>query len=139
VQELKHRLFSLSTLWYWGVIGVCVLAIVSVVTIPPAFFPLILIRWASGLLILFFIPGLCFIKALFPEKEIKNIETLTLSVSFSLILVVLVGLFCNFTPVGLKELPIVAILSAVSVTLATAAVYQQVKIVESTLTFFRSN
>jgi hypothetical protein len=124
VREFKRLFFSFSMLWYWGVIAISLTAIISVLAISPSLFPFVYIRWISGLAILLWVPGFCFVKALFPKKEIGNLETLILSVSSSLILVIFVGLFCNFTPLGLGELPIVAALSALSITLASIAVWQ---------------
>lgn len=124
VREFRRLFFSFSMLWYWGVIAISLTAIISVLAISPSLFPFVYIRWLSGLAILLWVPGFCFVKALFPKKEIGNLETLILSVSSSLILVVLVGLFCNFTPLGLSELPIVVTLSALSVVLASISVWQ---------------
>lgn len=124
VREFRRLFFSFSMLWYWGVIAISLTAIISVLAISPSLFPFVYIRWLSGLAILLWVPGFCFVKALFPKKEIGNLETLILSVSSSLILVVLVGLFCNFTPLGLSELPVVVTLSALSVVLASISVWQ---------------
>lgn len=124
VREFKRLLFSFSMLWFWVVIAASIIAIISVLAISPSLFPFVYIRWIFGLAILLYVPGFCFVKALFPNKEIENLETQILSVSSSLILVILVGLSCNFTPLGISELPIVVILSSISVMLASVAVWQ---------------
>jgi len=122
------RLFSSLPLWYVGVVVSCLLAIVSVLAIPSNWFPLAYIRWVSGLVLLLFVPGFCTMKSLFLKKEIANMELIIFSVCFSLILILLVGLFWNFTPLGLSDAPIVATLTVISVMLATFAVFKRTQI-----------
>ena len=127
MRVFKRFLFSSSMLWYWSVIVVSVVAVVSVLVISPSLFPFVYIRWIAGLAILLYIPGFCFVKALFTVKELGNLEILVLSVCISLILVVLVGLLCNFTPLGLSEVPITVILAALSIIFASVAIIQETK------------
>jgi len=115
----RKRLFSFSALWYWGVILSCLIAVISVAVIPSNLFPFVYVRYVFGLLILLFTPGFCLIKSLFPKEEMEALGTAVLSVCFSLILILLVALFWNFTPLGLSEMPIVITLLAFSVLTAT--------------------
>jgi uncharacterized membrane protein len=55
-----------------------------------------------------FIPGYCFIAALFPkEGEISLQERIMLSIGLSIAIVSLIGLGLNFTPFGIRLEPIV--------------------------------
>lgn len=119
---LKKRLFSSSTLWYWGVMLFCLMAVVSILAIPTDFYPFAYIRLVSGLVLLLYIPGFCLVKSLFPDKEIANLETVILSVSLSIVLVLLVALFWNFTPLGLSNAAITITLTALSASFATVTV-----------------
>ena len=123
----KQRDSAYSFLWYLGVILASVLSVVSVLLISPASFPLSIIRWITGLVMLFWVPGFSFVEALFSGKTVDAIETVTLSVALSILFVIIVALVCNFTPLGLSEMPIIAILSAISIAFASIAIYNQNK------------
>jgi hypothetical protein len=120
-QKLRPPIFSLPMLWYWLVTFFSALAIVSVLAISASSFPLVIVRWISGLAVVLYIPGFCFVKALF-RNRIDWLENVIWSVSLSLILVILTALFWNFTPLGLSTVPIVVTLALFSFVSATAAV-----------------
>lgn len=64
----------------------------------PPFNKIALIRILFALLIIFYIPGYAFISALFPNnKEISGIERLTLSVVFSIVIMVFDGFLISLT------------------------------------------
>jgi uncharacterized membrane protein len=66
------------------------------------------VRIVLTLPLFLFIPGYCFIAALFPRaREIGVAERVALSIGFSLALVSLMGLVLNFTPWGITLDPIV--------------------------------
>ena len=65
-----------------------------------------------------------FIKALFPTKELDNIERTALSVGMSLALVPITGLL-NYTPWGIRVTPVTLSLLALTITFATAAVIRE--------------
>ncbi|WMW23253.1 DUF1616 domain-containing protein [Methanolobus mangrovi] len=67
------------------------------ILIPP-FNEIALVRILFALLIIFFIPGYAFISALFPSnKEISGIERFTLSVGFSIVIMVFDGFIVSLT------------------------------------------
>jgi uncharacterized membrane protein len=124
----KQRASAHSFLWYLGVILASALSVVSVLLISTTSFPLVIVRWITGLIMLLWVPGFSFVKALFSGKTISAIETVTLSVALSILLVIITALVCNFTPLGLSEMPIIAILSAISVAFSSVAIYNQSKL-----------
>ncbi|MGA2785731.1 MAG: hypothetical protein ABSF09_13645 [Candidatus Bathyarchaeia archaeon] len=56
------------SLWFWTALGATVLT-TSVVLFVPDFFPIVVIRWLSGSILLFFLPGYALLHLLFPGRE----------------------------------------------------------------------
>lgn len=95
------------------------------------------LRIVFGLPLVLFLPGYAFIAALFPEqgqtpppaedqstqaKGIDGIERVALSFGLSIALVPLLGLLLNFTPWGIRLVPVLVSISAVTVGLCVIAV-----------------
>ncbi|GCF12111.1 hypothetical protein Harman_00460 [Haloarcula mannanilytica] len=118
-----------------GVIGVVLLtnlaALLPILSETP-------VRIVVGLVFVLFIPGYAFIAALFPEDGsgptadgeadtnseadgIDGIERVALSFGLSIALVPLVGLVLNFTPWGIRLLPILVSLSGLTLVLTAVA------------------
>jgi len=72
-----------------------------------------------------FLPGYSFIKALFPVKEIDNVERIALSIGMSLAIVAINALILNYTPWGISTIPITLSLLGLTLTLSTAAVVRE--------------
>ncbi|MCA6213559.1 DUF1616 domain-containing protein [Thermococcus bergensis] len=109
---------------YWDLITIIVLSLVLDVII--AFYPESLLRKALGLAFVLFFPGYVFITALFPEKkELDNIERLALSFGLSIAIVPLIGLLLNYTPWGIRLIPILVSLTIFNVIFALVAIYRR--------------
>ena len=129
-RQLRHLPADLA-----GVIGVVILtnlaALLPVISDSP-------VRVVAGLVFVLFIPGYAFIAALFPEAGsgptaddetvsdpradgIDGIERVALSFGLSIALVPLVGLVLNFTPWGIRLLPILVSLSGLTLVLTAVA------------------
>jgi uncharacterized membrane protein len=129
-RQLRHLPADLA-----GVVGVVILtnlaALLPVVSETP-------VRIIAGLVFVLFIPGYAFIAALFPEAGsgpstdgetvsnpqadgIDGIERTALSFGLSIALVPLVGLVLNFTPWGIRLLPILVSLSGLTLVLTAVA------------------
>ena len=79
------------------------------------------LRIPIGLLMVLFVPGYVLIAALFPRKgDLDGIERIALSFGLSIAVVPLIGLGLNYTPWGIRLIPVV--LSIVAFTLLMAAV-----------------
>jgi hypothetical protein len=111
--------------WYWITLGVTLVATLFVFVIPEDAAPLVYVRYVFGAIFVLWLPGYTFMKALFPGKELDNIEQLALSVGMSLALVPLVGLLLNYSPWGITLVPITFSLSALTIALATAAMVRE--------------
>jgi uncharacterized membrane protein len=80
------------------------------------------IRTALGLPLLIFLPGYALIAMLFPEKAgLEWMERIALSVGLSVALVPLIGLLLNYTPWGIKEIPLLTSLSVFTLLMSGAA------------------
>jgi uncharacterized membrane protein len=87
---------------------VLVLTVLTIlfVLIPP--FEKTAFRIVLGLPVVLFLPGYALIAALFPRKnDIDAIERLALSFGLSIAVVPLIGLVLNFTPWGIRLVPII--------------------------------
>ena len=99
----------------------------TVITLAFVFIPYLnetVIRSALGLILVLFLPGYAFIAALFPGKaDIGNFERGALSFGLSIALVPLMGFALNYTPWGIRLVPIttcLAIFTLVCVLVANA-------------------
>lgn len=105
--------------WFWATLLLTCLAI-GVVYFTPNFIPLSIIRWIFGL-ILVFSPGYATIKLLFPHSNMPRHQLLGLSVALSLAVTPIIGFILNFTPWGIRFIPIVISLGAFTILTSTAA------------------
>jgi len=80
------------------------------------------VRIVLGLLLVLFLPGYSLIAALFPGKDdLDGIERIALSFGLSIAVVPLLGLALNYTPFGIRLVPILVVLSVFTVSLAVVA------------------
>jgi len=122
---LTSYLFSTQAHWYWIIILLAIATTTLVFTIPENAYPLVYARYLLGSIFVLWLPGYSLIKALFPTKELDNIERAALSIGMSLALVPIAGLLLNYTPWGIRVTPVTISLLALTITLATAAVIRE--------------
>jgi uncharacterized membrane protein len=78
------------------------------------------VRIPLGLVMVLFVPGYTLIAALFPKRgDLEGIERIALSFGLSIAVVPLMGLALNYTPWGIRLVPVV--ISVVTFTIAMAA------------------
>jgi len=121
----SEYLFSTQAIWYWMTLALSLVTTTTVFTIPEEAFPVVYVRYILGSIFVMLLPGYCFIKALFPTKELDNIERVALSLGMSLALVPVTGLLLNYTPWGLGTTPIILSLLALTITFATIAIFRE--------------
>lgn len=108
--------------WFWNTIGLTVAAVLSIVFVPDIF-PINILRWLFGSVFVLYLPGNTLIHVLFPTKEsLGRLERFLLSVGLSIVLVSLIGLILNYTPLGIKLVPITASLTIFVTAFAPLAV-----------------
>ncbi len=97
----------------------------TVITLGFIFVPYInetIIRSALGLVLVLFLPGYTFIAVLFPGKaDISDFERGVLSFGLSVALVPLIGFALNYTPWGIRLVPITICLGAFTVVCSLVA------------------
>jgi hypothetical protein len=127
--KLRHFLVTGTALWYWFTIAFSLLIGLAVFLIPTDAYPLSLIRNISGLILVYWLPGFAFVKAMFPtsvpikveSRDLETIERLALSIGVSIALTPILGLVFYYTPLGLKAPLMTLSLIALTVILATFA------------------
>ena len=122
---LRNHLLSNQGRWYWTITTLAAITTLLVFTIPENAYPLVYARYILGSIFVLWLPGYTLIKALFPTKEIDNIERIALNIGMSLALVPIAGLLLNYTPWGIRLVPITLSLLALTITFATAAVIRE--------------
>lgn len=80
------------------------------------------VRVVLSLLLVLFLSGYSLIAVLFPRKDnLDVIERIALSFGLSITVVLLLGLTLNYTPFGIRLVPILAVLSVFTVLLTVVA------------------
>ncbi|KKH99284.1 hypothetical protein EO95_17085 [Methanosarcina sp. 1.H.T.1A.1] len=86
----------------------------------------IFLRTALGLPMVLFLPGYALIAALFPaKKDLDGIERTALSFGLSIAIVPLIGLGLNYTPWGIRLIPILMSLSGFILIMCGAAYFRR--------------
>jgi len=110
--------------WFFLSIILCASAALTVY-IVPADSPFLIIRWVLGLLFVIFLPGFVAVQALYPTGQPRGIDRLALSVGVSLVLDIFAGLVINFASWGLTLVPILCVLTALTICLALLGLARQ--------------
>lgn len=125
---LAEHILSSKARWYWTIIALSTITAVLVFIIPENAYPIVYARHILGSIFVLWLPGYGLMKALFPTKEIDNIERIALSIGMSLTLVPIVGLLLNYTPWGIRVASITLSLLALTITFATAALMREARL-----------
>lgn len=129
VPSLSAFLRSTLALDLWMTLILLVLGLTTTLLIPVDLYPLVVLRWIFGGLLLVFVPGFAFIRALFPfERFIDRWERLALSCGLSIALAVLVAFGLNFTPWGITLVPTAAVLTAITLVCIVVATIRRARV-----------
>lgn len=121
----KDYVFSIKATWYWATIIIATATTVSVFVIPENAFPMVHARYLLGSIFVLFLPGFCLLKALFPRKELDNIERAALSIGTSLAIVPLTSFLLNYTAWGITTPTVIFSLLGLTITFASVALLQE--------------
>jgi len=124
-RTVEGYLLTTQAAWFWAIIALAIATTTLVFTIPETAYPLVYARYVLGSIFVLWLPGYSLIKALFPAKELDNIERAALSIGMSLALVPITGLLLNYTPWGIRLTPVTISLLALTIIFATAAVMRE--------------
>ncbi len=107
------------SLWFWGALFATIfsLALVSVTGGVVLY-----LRYVFGGLLILFLPGYSLVEFLYAKKkELEGLTRLALSIGLSLAIVPLVGLALNYTPFGIRLVPVALSLTFVTLILLILA------------------
>jgi hypothetical protein len=116
---LDYLLAPTASGWFWLIFWLTFIS-TFVIYIVPNLFPLSIIRWVFGSFLIC-MPGYSTIKLLFPYSELGFYEKLALSIALSLVVIPLLGFTLNFTPWGIRFLPVLASVGAYTIVTAGVA------------------
>lgn len=113
------------TLWYWTALSLNILLLILIYL--SGFIPNLLVtRYIIGTLFILFLPGYLTTEALYPRKEdITPLERVALSIGLSLAIVPLIGLILNYTPWGIRLIPILVALTIYNMGVSIVALYRK--------------
>jgi hypothetical protein len=115
---LGAYVLSPLSLWFWAALGAVALSLALIsVTSGVAFY----LRFVFGIVLVLFLPGYSLIQALFPKNELDELTRFALSIGLSLALVPLTGLALNYTPFGIRLLPVAISLAGLTIALLIVA------------------
>lgn len=128
--SVSDYLFSARVTWFWIVIGLVLSTVVVVFFIPENAYPFVYLRFILGGFFVLYLPGYTFLTVLFPLRgpqgassdDLNKFERGTLSLALSLTLTFIIGLINNYSPWGVRLVPVMLSLVALTVILATIAV-----------------
>ena len=114
--------WSPISLWFWGALGAVALSLL-LITVTSGF--VLYLRYVFGSILVLFLPGYALIEALYPKRELDELTRLALSIGLSLALVPLAGLVLNYTPWGIRLLPVAVSLAGLTAALLIVALYRK--------------
>ena len=123
-QSFLNYALSLRSLWFWmvSILVVVTVSIVFLVSTPP----LVYLRYVLGSLYVLYLPGSMLIEALYPRGEdLQPLERLALSIGLSLAVVPLIGLVLNYTPWGIRLVPVTVSLALFTEVMAATALVRK--------------
>jgi len=115
---LSAYAWSPLSLWFWATL---VAVAASLVLISATSGVALYLRYAFGSVLVLFLPGYALIEALYPKRELDELTRFALSIGLSLALVPLAGLFLNYTPFGIRLIPVAISLAGLTIILQLAA------------------
>ena len=116
--------YSLSpiSLWFWAAVGAVLLS-AALTSVTSGFF--LYFRYVFGSALILFLPGYALIEALYPKRELDELTRFALSIGLSLAISPLTGLVLNYTPFGIRLLPVTLSLAGVTAALLVAALVRK--------------
>jgi hypothetical protein len=115
---LSSYAWSPLSSWFWAALGAVAASLVlTSVTSGVALY----LRYVFGGILVLFLPGYSLIEALYPKRELDELTRFSLSIGLSLALVPLTGLVLNYTPFGIRLVPVAISLAGLTVVLLIVA------------------
>lgn len=127
MSSIRERIsFSHNVIWFSAISVLTTVGTLVSATRETAF-PLVYMRYVFGSLLIFYLPGSCLIRALFPTKELFSVESIALSMATSLGEVSVLALALNYTSWGITQTTISLGLLVLTLAFALVAVTRKVE------------
>jgi len=110
------------SLWFWAAVLVVFL---SMALIGITSGVVLYLRYVFGSVLVLFLPGYSLIEALYPKRELDELTRFALSIGLSLALVPLVGLVLNYTPFGIRLIPVTASIAGLTLVLLLYSLFRK--------------
>jgi hypothetical protein len=128
-KKLTSYITSGGINWFWLTLAFSLGTTLLVFVVAEDTYPWILLRYVAGAVFVLWFPGYSFMKALFPRrrgtKEIDSLERTALSFGMSLALVPIVGLLLNYTPWGIRLIPVTLSLLTLTIVFAVTGLVRE--------------
>jgi uncharacterized membrane protein len=134
ILEIRLKFFDylISAFWFW------VLNLLVLLTVALTLFPvenLLYVRYVVGSIYIFYLPGYVLIGLLYPRgEELDPLTRMTLSIVSSLAIVVLVAFLLNYTPYGVRLIPIMTSLTLLTEGLSILTLLRRYQVHASSVT-----
>ena len=115
---LGSYVLSPTSIWSWATFAAVAASLVLISVTSGIALDL---RYVFGSVLVLFLPGYAFIEALYPKRELDELTRFALSIGLSLALVPLTGLVLNYTPFGIRLVPVAISLAGLTVALLIVA------------------
>jgi hypothetical protein len=115
---LPSYAFSPISLWFWAALA-ALMASAALIFVTSGV--VLYLRYAFGSALVLFLPGYSLIEALYPKRELDELTRFALSMGLSLALVPLAGLVLNYTPFGIRLLPVAFSIAGITIALLIVA------------------
>jgi len=116
--SLSAYVWSPLSIWFWAALGAVIL---SVALISVTSGVILYLRYVFGSALIIFLPGYSLIEALYPKGELDDLIRFALSIGLSIAIVPLTGLVLNYTPFGIRLLPVAFSIASITVALLIVA------------------
>lgn len=124
---IKDHLFSTQAVWFWIITALALASATTTFIIGENSSSIVYVRYVLGSVFVLYLPGYSLIRALFPQKELGDIERIALSIVMSLTIVPITAFALNYTPWGIKLVPVTLSLLALTLIFSIAAIIREHK------------
>jgi len=126
--EFRKYVFSRYAHWYRLTIVLSVIVAALVFMVPENAYPIVYARYVLGSVLFFFLPGYSLTRVVFTANELDSIERSSLSIGISIVVVTFTGFLLNYTPLGIRIIPLTTSLLVETIVLATLAIIRECKL-----------
>jgi hypothetical protein len=123
--SIKDYLFSAQAIWFWVVIILALVGAITTFIVSENASPAVYLRYVLGSLFVLYLPGYSLMRALLPQKEMSTVWQITISIVTSLVIVPITALALNYTPWGIKLVPVTLSLLALTLIFSIIAIVRE--------------